>query len=413
MESVAGRPSPSVTAGARVLYLTKVLPYPPAVAGDAAYSRGIIEAWSTVADLTVVCADGGGDPSVGAEAVTWIVTRPQRISRAGSILSRFPLIAWKGAAPDYRVQLNKLLERPDWDVIVLDNIGLAHALPRAETYRARNPRVRIVYVSHEHEYRARTAKYASYRMNPVKNLFAKLDLLKVRRWENALVARTDTVTVINLSDLDHFRAIDASRKFLPILPGYSGSIAPPRTITDKVPRRVLILGGRRSEQKQQVLLDWLTASYDSVTVAAIEMMVVGDMSNDLRSQIQRSFPAVRVLGFTDNLDEVIAQARAGLIVDTVGGGFKLRLLSHVFHRLPIVGLSDAIDGLPTPEGEGYLAAPSLEELVRLVCEVVDDLDRLNAVHERAFADCESAFSWSHRAQILSALVEPNASEFLV
>ncbi|UDY23107.1 hypothetical protein [Nocardioides sp. Kera G14] len=383
------------------------------MAGDAVYSQGIIEAWSAFADLTVLCADSGADPSVGTDEVAWHIVGPQRSGRAASVPSRFPLIAWKGATRQYRKKLGELLQDPGWDAIVLDNLGLTHALPKAEAYRRQHPDTRIVYVSIEWEYPTRAGKYDSYQMSRVKRFAATLDLAKVRRWEEALIRRSDIVTVINPSDLEPFRRIDASRKYLTVLPGYSGPVAADRDITDAVPRRVLILGGRRPEQKQQVLLDWLAVSNEAISTAGIEVVVVGDIPDDLRTRVESTYPDVVVLGFTDHLDELIAEARAGLIVDTLGSGFKLRLLSHVFQRLPIVGLSDAIDGLPTPEGEGYLAAPTLVELVELVCQAVDRPEQLDAVQKRAFTDCDSQFSWAQRGELLASLLDPTAEDNLV
>lgn len=90
-------------------------------------------------------------------------------------------------------------------------------------------------------------------------------------------------------------------------------------------------------------------------------------------------------------------SRMGVIADTVGGGLKLRLLSYVFERLPIVVLSDAISGLPTSEGNGYLGARDLEILLELVCE--DGTDRLNNLHNLAFNDYASAYSWESRSKV--------------
>jgi hypothetical protein len=88
------------------------------------------------------------------------------------------------------------------------------------------------------------------------------------------------------------------------------------------------------------------------------------------------------------------------------------MLTQVFQRLPIVGLRDAIDGLPTLEGSGYLAAGSLEGLVELVCDTIDDIELLDAVQNRAFADCVEAFSWSDRARKLSAMLGGSAENVL-
>ncbi|GAB2738650.1 glycosyltransferase [Sinomonas soli] len=388
----------------RILYLTKVFPYEPAGAGDSVYSRGVIEAWSTVANVTVLCADSGARRRFGQRRVNWQIVDPPRTTRAGSVMSVLPLIAWKGATRAYRQELSALLRQNAWDAIVLDNIGVAFALPKARSYRRKYPTTKLVYVSHEWEYPTRAGKYRSYKIGFWKKLAAAFDLRKVRHWENALIRHCNIVTVINPADADSFRTIDPAPKYLPILPGYDGPVVTVRDITEAVPRRVLILGGRRSEQKQQVLLDWLHVAYERLESAGIETLVVGDIPDKLRAQIVEDYPRVEVVGFAEDLGAVIKDARAGLIVDTVGSGFKLRLLSHVFQRLPVVGLSGAIVGLPTPEGEGYLAAPTLADLVDLVCTALEQPDLLDAVQKRAFVDCEQEFSWAERAQVLRKAV---------
>lgn len=397
----------------RILYLTKLFPYPPAVTGDSVYSRGLVEAWASVADLTVICADSGADHRIGKAGIDWRIGGTVRLGRARSVFSRWPLIAWKGATPDYLAELDRMLQIGGWDAIVLDNLGLVHALPRAEAYRKAHPEVRLVYVSHEWEYPSRAGKYRSYRMNPAGRAMAQFDLRKIKYWESALISRCDIVTVITASDLMPFRMIDPSRKYLPMTPGYDGPITHCRQITEATPRRVLMLGGRRAEQKQQVLLDWLSAAYKRLVAEDIEIAIAGDIGDELRQRVLREYPRTRILGYIEDLDSVVAEARIGLIADTVGGGFKLRLLTQVFHRLPIVGLAAAVNGLPTPAGVGYLAAQSLDELVMLTCNVIDDLELLNAVQKRAFRDCARAFSWQERAHTLTAAVRDRKGTVLV
>ena len=289
--------------GPRILYLAKVYPYPPATAGDAVYSRGIIEALAPLCALTVLCADNGAVhrpdpvidcPSIDCPSTKWQCVGPQRSGRAGSVLSRWPLIAWKGATRDYRARLALLLTQ-GWDVIVLDNLGLAHALPQALAYRSTRPATRLVYVSHEYEYPTRAGKYGAYRLGPVKRILAARDLQKVKQSEEALLRGCDVVTVINTADLVPFRKIAGTRKYLPFAPGYSGPVTATRHIGPDTPRRVLLLGGRKSEQKRQILLDWLAVSYSRLCAASIETVIAGDMDSDLRRQIQTLYPKAQTL----------------------------------------------------------------------------------------------------------------------
>jgi len=382
-----------------VLILEKITPFPPANAGDAVYSRGVIQSLAPHANLTVLCADGGATPPAD-DGIVWCVAGQPRGGQAGSVVSRWPLLAWKGATPEYHAQLDRLLQK-NWHAIVLDNLGTVHALPKLLDYRKRHPGTRLVYVSHEYEYAIRRGKYGAYNMGLGKKLAAQLDLRKVRQSEERLLRETALVTVINPGDLAPFRRIAPDQRYVDLTPGYDGPVTAARTIGPDVPRRVLLLGGRKSQQKRQILLDWMRVAYGPLTAAGVEIVIAGDMDEDLRSNLINTWPKAVVLGFVDDLAGLIASARIGLIADTVGGGFKLRLLSHVFQRLPIVGLDDAVDGLPTGSGRGYLVARDLDSLTRLVLAVIDDTDRLDALQNAAFDDCCAKFSWGTRGEHLS------------
>ncbi|GGW46742.1 hypothetical protein GCM10011452_38060 [Gemmobacter lanyuensis] len=376
------------------------MPYPPAIAGDAVYSRGIIEALSLRANVTVLCADSGAVLPADSR-IEWHVTGPQRKGRKGSVLSRWPLLAWKGAQPDYHKRLDVLLARK-WDAIIVDNLGTVHAMPKLEAYRRLHPACVLVHFSHEHEYATRSKKYGAYPLSIVGRLATWLDLAKIWQSETRLLRNCNLVTVLNEEDERRYREVAPEQRYLMQTPGYDGRISPSRIISAKTPRRVLLLGGRRSEQKQQVLLDWLRASHAILARAGIETQVVGDMPDSLRRQLATDYPTLDVRGFVDDPSDLVLAARAGLIVDTLGGGFKLRLLSHVFERLPIIGLAEAIEGLPTAAGKGYLAAADHTALAHLLVDTIDDFDRLNDIMNTAFADCSGRFSWDSRATALIA-----------
>ncbi|MDZ4309650.1 MAG: hypothetical protein U1A24_03710 [Cypionkella sp.] len=400
--SSQNRPTSDESPRQNVLVLAMITPFPPANAGDAVYSRGVIQSLAPYLNLTVLCADGGGAPQ-NKHFIDWRVKGSQRRGQASSVVSRWPLQAWKGATPDFHAELDRLLQR-DWSAIILDNLGTVHALPKLLSYRRIHPDTKLVYVSYEYEYETRRSKYGAYSMGMAKRVAAALDLRKVGRSEARLLRETDIVTVINRNDLLPFRRIAPDQRYFTLTPGYDGPVSVARTIDAEVPRRVLLLGGRKSQQKRQILLDWMRAGYGPLSEAGIEIVIAGDMDDDLRAELQRNWPLARVLGFVDDLDALIRSARIGLIADTMGGGFKLRLLSHVFQRLPIVGLDYAVDGLPTAEGRGYLGAENLTALVRLVVDVIDDTARLDALQKAAFDDCSARFSWATRGEQLARVL---------
>lgn len=395
----------------KILYLTKVYPYPPATAGDAVYSRGIIEALATKTDITVLSAENRSSHEKNS-LIQWISTGQQKNGKIGSILSKFPLISWKNATRLFYQILNKELQK-SWEAIVLDNVGLAHALDSVQKYKNQRPSVKIFYVSHECEYQTRKSKYDAYGLNPIKKIMASIDLQKIKEYENRLLRECDIVTVINIADVKIFKDIAPEKKYLPFSPGYNGNIIQYRKIDNTTPRKILLLGGRKSEQKKQILLDWMSVSYEVILKSGIEVVVAGDMDNNLKDTMREKYPKVTVCGFVDDLTGLIQTARMGLIVDTVGGGFKMRLLSHIFERLPIVGLSNAISGLPTIEGKGYIGAPTLETLLDKVLTSIDDVELLNQLQNQAFEDCITEYSWDSRSELFVKALRDESAEVLI
>lgn len=394
----------------KVLFLTKVYPYPPAVAGDAVYSRGVISALAPLTRLTVLCGSNGSGERAAAEApADWRIVEAPRTRQSGSIFSPWPSIVWRGDTPGHKRELERLLAQ-SWDAIVLDNIGSAHALSAAKAYKARRPSTLLVYVSHEVEFETRRAKYGKYKINPLVRLASIWDLAKVKTAENRLLTETDIVTVINELDVPAFKVVAPQNRYVLVSPGYDGAIQKSRRIDAATPRRVALLGGRTSQQKQQILLDWLEVSYGALTAADIEIMVIGDVAPDLSRLVQEQYPNVKLLGFVDDADSLLAECRMGIVPDTMGGGFKLRQLTYVFRRVPMVGLELAISGLPTPAGQGYLAAPDLKALADLIVTSIDDVDTLNAVQERCFTDCAGAFGWGARGELFAGLLRPAAEQ---
>ena len=95
----------------------------------------------------------------------------------------------------------------------------------------------------------------------------------------------------------------------------------------------------------------------------------------------------------------------GLIVETLGGGFKLKALDYLFHRLPLAGLRHAVEGLPHESPGEVLLVGSMPDLIREVIAAVDDLPRLNRMSELSYRRCEAEFDWADRGRRLREAIE--------
>ncbi len=65
-----------------------------------------------------------------------------------------------------------------------------------------------------------------------------------------------------------------------------------------------------------------------------------------------------------------------------GGGFKLKTLDYVFHRVPMLVQAGSVKGLPISNGAGLLEFGDVDALVDGALGVLDDFDTLNALQTR-------------------------------
>lgn len=389
----------------RILILSRLFPYAPARGGDMSYSRGLATSFAHVADVTAVVASNGTQPDgpQDRDGVHWIIAGAPRTGRMGSVFSGLPNIAWRGSTAAYTAAVETALQQ-EWDAIVIDQIGSFHVLPQVLEYRARFPTTRVAYVSHEHEASVRVEKYAAYGGNPLLRFALKLDGVKVGKAELDMVRSVDLLSLINPDDAALYRAQVPNVPYVTLTPGYQGSSATERQIDASVPRRVVVLGGRESRQKQVILERWLEHAAPIFHHAGVEMAVVGPIDDSLGDTLSSRYPTVRFMGFVDDIDAFLATCRASVVADFLGGGFKVRLLTYVFNRLPMFAMKGAVSGLGVSAPDAFAEFDDLAALARGVCDRIDDFDYLNSLQSQAYQGTQGRFDWADRGvQFLQAL----------
>ena len=393
----------------RLLVLTRHFPYAPMHGGDSTYSRGVIEALGDVAKVTALAADHAivrFGPVSKRGAVTWRLTPRSQLPATLSFAGTMPNIMWVHATRAYHTELDRLLTQP-WNVVAIDHLGAAHALPQVKAWRSRTPTGRLLYISHEHETSARREKYASYGGNPLKRLAMRLDLAKIHAWEMRLLSTADVISVINPEETALYRADAPDKTYVGLPPGFSGRWAPSRVIDANTPRRLAVVSGWRTEHKRLILKRWLETAAAPLAEAGVEHLVFGDIDDDLRAAHQARFPRVRFMGYVDDLGRRLQDCRLGVVPDFVGRGVKLRLLDYIASRTPMAAVKNAIDGLPLAAPAQYREADDLQALTSLCIDLIDDFAALNGLQQAAFTACEAQFAWRDRAlRLISALGRP-------
>ncbi|MGD9798032.1 MAG: glycosyltransferase [Acidimicrobiia bacterium] len=399
-DPAAGRARP------RYLWLAGVCPH-PIDGGMTSYSAGLSESLAaTGAEVVGIGLDPGRPPTAGmpAPAVRWTRVGGRRRSQAASLLSPLPNIAHSYALPAFRAALEGALAGGRWDAVIVEHLQMGWAHDLVHRWRAdTGAPTALVHVSQNHETTVRREIAASTPLSP-RGLALRLDAAKIARLERRVVRESDLVTSITPAD-DELFARDGDAARVVVEPGYSGSRVPHRTIGPEVPRRVVIVGNLEWHVKRSNLDRFVAAADAPFAAAGIELLVIGKAPEAYVRERAARLRATRFVGFVPDLEATLAESRMGIVSEPNGGGFKLKSLDYVFHRLPIAVLDGSVSGLPLVPGEGYLGFPDEASLAAGVVAAIDDLDLLDRLQENAYRASADAFSWEERGHRLRAAID--------
>lgn len=375
----------------KVLWLARHAPLPNTPGGDAVYSGRLIAYLAERVDVEVLTFDGAETPK-GHARLRWHQVAAKEPGKVRSLVSPLPSVAYRFRQQDY-VQAAKRLAAGA-DIVVVDHIGLMWMVQtlKAELGTKCPP---VVVINHDHEASLR-ADMVRGAANPLLNAALRWDGWKAGRLELAANRAADGFTAITEGDMKAFRSSLPGKPALLLMPGYEGHRAGPRTIDSTVPRRIVILGGRRSFHKQAVLRMILDAVDRSGLANGYIFDVVG--GDGPGSPLSKKYPKINFLGFLEQIEPYFATARIGLIPDELGGGFKLRALTHIFNRVPMLALTKALAGMTLRENVDFIGVDTIDQMVQTVPKVIDNFELLNQIQNDAFAHCDANFNWSDRAR---------------
>jgi len=372
----------------RILWVIRTLPFPQA-SGDRVYSAEFIRAAAEAgAEITVLGLSTGTLPKANTDRIEWIPVEAQPRSSLAAATMRLPLVAAKNSPAVFRQAFRTTLRRQKPDLLVLDSYAAGWVLDMLGSDAPP-----LCYVAHNWEEQITRDIAREFRGSFAKAAFLKLNAARGRRLERRLVDRAKLVVALTESDRGNLLRSTPGKPAVLIPPGFVGESRAGRVIDAAVPRRVVMLGSVQWIAKQMNLAAFLRTADPAFAQAGITLDIVGDVAEEFRREWTPKVKATRFLGFADDVGAVLDQTRLGLLIDAVGGGFKLKVLSYLQTRTPVAALSGSFEGIPESVSAHFLVAPDAERLVAAILPAIDDLPRLNAMQDAAFAAAQGQFDW--------------------
>lgn len=381
----------------RCLWISRYIPF-PSNEGAKVYSANLAQ--SLARSGVFVRFIGFGDANAvpeSAAGVEWLAVPGKRRSKALAAFSDRPIAAAVDATDAYGALLEEQL-REHWDAVVLDSYATGWALDRCLAYRNERPDHPpvLVHVSHNHEEALWGAMAREARGSALRRWVLRRNAGKVGALERRMVRSADLVTAITDEDRRALGADAEHIRVLTLMPGYNGWVAGERPIASATPRRVIIMGSFNWIVKQENIARFVEIADPIFKEHGIELDVVGEMPQALLTALRARCRATHFHGFLTDVAPLLRCARIAIVHESIGGGFKLKLLDYIFARVPIATVSQAVAGLSDELRRAMLTNDSQTGLIADIVSHMDRFDELNRMQERAFSLGNEQFQWAVR-----------------
>jgi hypothetical protein len=385
----------SMTEDARpYLWLTRWPPYPPRRGGDIDYSRHLMHSLAACAPVRALAFGPVGEPLPSAPGLAWTLVDHAEPPRALSILSPLPNVTYRHLSPAYLAAAVRAASGAQ--AVFVDFIGLFWIVPPLmRALRHQTPRPRVVVVNHNFEHGVRRQMVLAEQA-PIMKAALAYDTWKAGRVERRANRLADALVANTPADQALFARV-TSKPSVVIMPGYTGPRAAERDIDARTPPRITILGNHEAHHKRMVLERTLAALAAQGVERRYPVDVVGAGDH---GPFQARWPGFNYLGYVGDIEDYLKTVRLALIPDEIGGGFKHRVLTHVFQRTPMLAVRQAVNGMGIEPDVDYAAADDLAAMAAMIPALIDDFPRLNRLQEAAFRHCDSAFDWADRGRAL-------------
>jgi glycosyltransferase involved in cell wall biosynthesis len=389
----------------RCLWLAREIPLPLRF-GDRVYTaqlaQALVAAGASVTFMGLATSTASCLQAAQAfeNRINWKIVPGRPNPTAVALGSLLPVVAARFATRAYAQQLDAMLHAHDFDIIILDHYAMVWVIGYIQGREKNGARPLIAYIAHNFETKLSVDTAGDFHGNLFRKLALHANAWKIAAAERRLADVANIIVTLTAEDANSLASLSPLSTKLVLPPGYNGPRAPDRQIVPATPRRVVIVGAYRWTPKEINLSAFLETADPILKNAGVGIDVVGEVSDSLRKAWEPRVKATRFVGFVDDLSEFLAARRIGLVIEEIGGGFKLKTLDYVFNRVPIAALKGSVAGLPLTPGLHYLSFESMLELAQGVAAVIDDDRRLNSMQQAAYERCELHFNWSDRGQTL-------------
>ena len=228
--------------------------------------------------------------------------------------------------------------------------------------------------------------------------------LTLRREELRAMSLSDATIVVSRLEHDIVKAalpeVNVHRIPIPRMPVRSAS-----TFADR--SGVVFVGGFAHRPNIDAVMFLVNEIWPIVrrNLPSAELRVVGSNVTPEISALDNPAAGVKIVGFVQDLDEVMSTARLSVAPLRFGAGIKGKVVSSLLHGLPCVLSKMASEGMGLVDGEHVLEGETAEEIAAAIVRLHEDAQLWQRIADAGFLVAAEEYSVESVADKFSALLD--------
>ena len=366
-----------------ILYITELLPY-PLISGGRIKTLETIKTLSKKYHLHLVCQVGQKEHlkqlnNIISKNVSIKCFYNPNINKdygdyqlkvLWAFVQGLPLYVYRYKNKTMKRYIDHFIKKSKPDVIHIDHLNMAQFLPRKKN----SP---WVYEEHNLE----------YQLNYLRFLFAKKIKLKLYLFFESLISffyelrqlsRFDYIFAISNVDKKKlqktFKLSSPIFTFLPYYPIVS------QKKLNKKSESILFIGNLNWEPNEDAVTWFCQEIFPAIKKKnpKAQFHVVGEMNKYLTPSLLK-LPGVFFHGFQKNIDPFLEKAAVFVLPFRIGGGIRIKALTAIAHRIPLVATTLGIEGLQLCQNKNFLLANNASPFAKKVIKLISNKKLRNQI----------------------------------
>lgn len=380
----------------KVLFLTQVLPYPPA-------SGPQIKAWHVLQHLarshqvTLLSFIRSEEELLYRPELLEYCERVEMVSihrsrtadlrsMGRSLWSGEPFLITRDHVARMEHAVAQVMSSVWIQAIHVDQLNMAqYALPYW----------RVCRVLDEHNVvTGLVRRMASLPGNPLRRAVLQREARLMRRYEGEICRQFDGIVAVTEDDNRELQAIAGREIPVQTIPIGTDLSIPVRKAQPVCPH-ILILGTMFYPPNSDAALWFCREALPALLARLPELRVsiVGARPPRELQEMPQRFPQVQVAGFVDDLAPYFESASLLAVPLRVGGGMRVKILEAFTRGLPVVSTSIGYEGIEATPGKHLLAADDAGEFTQAVAGLIENPELASQLGNNGRRLVEEKYDW--------------------